>query len=401
MRNYFSFKRVISFSVIFAFSALFFPGAGASVCAPGTSEQRPDWITSFGSNEDLAKVYGYSQFGPELGQTREQFVQNLKNAAIGDLTLNIRTDVKSSVATSQKFSDGEEVSSADINYSAQSQLSLGLLSGTNIFIDEDKCLGFARVGMDRRDLPFVLAWSDIKSFEDQVRTQSLDLRNLQSLPELLRALEESSKNSDSTIGQYASRKPELERIIVSVKNEEIRIRLGDLQNLSGSLSYKRKQLNRLSTLLSEVSKARELSEFEEAKKLEISEQLAEIDSVFGGSAAALSWSTLSPALDTKLMAFVEANKAKYWSQGSGAGKESVVAVMKDYDLEAGLFLDLSLTRSRKFGIEEVVILIEIKRLGGDLQEKPNAKILTTKVIGRTINEEIIASKIFAIVSPEL
>jgi len=401
MRYYFSFTRVLSYSFVFVLFASLSARANETVCVTGASDPRPDWINSFGSNEETLKIYGYSQFGPKAGQTREQFVQNLKNAAIGDLTLNIRTDVKSSIETSQRFSDGEEVSSADINYSAESQLSLGLLSGTNIFIDENKCLGFARVGMDRQDLPFVLAWSDIKSFEDQVRTQSLDLRSLQSFSKLLQALEESSKNSNSTIGQYNSRQPELERIIVSVKNEEIRIRLGDLENLSGSLSYKRKQLNRLSELLNDVSKARDLSEIEETKKQEISEQLDEIGSVVGGSAAALGWSTLSPSLDRKLMGFVEANKAKYWSEGSGEDKDSVVSVMKDYDLDSGLFLDLSLTRSKKFGIEEVSISIEIKRLGEDLREKPGAKILKTKAVGRKVNEEIIASKIFAVVSPEL
>lgn len=401
MRYYFSFTRGLSYSFAFALFASLSAGASETVCIPGASDPRPDWILNFGSNEDTAKIYGYSQFGPKGGQTREQFVQNLKNAAIGDLTLNIRTNVKSSVETSQKFLDGEEVSSADINYSAESQLSIGLLSGTNIFIDEDKCLGFARVGMDRQDLPFVLAWSDIKSFEDQVSTQSLDLRSLQSFPKLMQALEESAKNSNSTMGQYNSRQPELDRIVVSVKNEEIRIRLSDLENLTGSLSYKRKQLNRLSELLLDVSKVRDLSEIEETKKQEISEQLAEIGSVVGGRAAALGWSTLSPSLDRKLMGFVEANKGKYWSEGSGEDKGSVVSVMKDYDLDSGLFLDLAMTRSKKFGIEEVSISIEIKQLGGDLKEEPRAKILKTKVVGREVNDELIASKIFAVVSPEL
>ena len=193
----------------------------------------------------------------------------------------------------------------------------------------------------------------------------------------------------------------MERIIVSVKNEEIRIRLGDLENLTGSLSYKRKQLNRLSELLLDVSKVRDLSEIEETKKQEISEQLTEIGSVVGGRAAALGWSRLSPSLDRKLMGFVEANKGKYWSEGSGEDKESVVSVMKDYDLDSGLFLDLAMTRSKKFGIEEVSISIEIKQLGGGLKEEPRAKILKTKVVGREVNDEIIASKIFAVVSPEL
>ena len=101
------------------------------------------------------------------------------------------------------------------------------------------------------------------------------------------------------------------------------------------------------------------------------------------------------------MGFVEANKGKYWSEGSGEDKESVVSVMKDYDLDSGLFLDLAMTRSKKFGIEEVSISIEIKQLGGDLEEEPRAKILKTKVVGREVNDELIASKIFAVVSPEL
>ena len=372
--------------------------AAAYTCAPENQMPKPSWVESFGKNADAADIFGYAQTRPQAGRALVDITQLLKSRALSDLALNIRSNISSKISSELSVTNNSEQDVTRIESAAESSLSLNAVSDTQIHIDEQACMIFARVSLKRADLPYILALSDFQQFAAQLNFDSASQDDLSRFSALLDGLIAAETAASAFArAQHISLKGDIERVSNLARDREIELMTEQLSSLAGAPGEKRQFVGRLLSLLQ--NKGADISPFQAQSKNQAEQLLAEIDSVMGSSLIAVGWQTDNAALDEALEAFFDARQEKFWHAAQGTNLDKLGDIMKAYDLETSLFIEAISKTTRKFGIDEVDINIELTYITGKaVRESTQTK---TKAIGRPINDRAIADKIISTLAQQL
>lgn len=372
--------------------------ASAYTCAPGNQKPQPGWVASFGKNADAGVIFGYAQTKPQAGRALVDISQLLKSRALSDLALNIRSNISSKISSELSITSDAEQDITMIESAAESNLSLNTVSDTQIYIDEQACMIFARVSLARADLPYILALSDFQQFTARLNFEMATANELTRFSALLEGLISAEIGATAIMrAQHAALKGDIERATKLARNREIVLMAQQLPTLTGSPKQKKKFAKRLLSLLQENGNA--LNPAQEQSKTRAEQLLTEIDALTGSAKMAVGWQTDNPVLNVALGAFFETRQGKFWRATQGTDIDKLGDIMRAYELKTSLFIEASSKTTRKFGIDEVDIIIELTYIAD--KAPLNKKQMTTKAIGRPINDKAIADKIISTLAQQL
>ena len=216
---------------------------------------------------------------PSKEQSLSDIDQALKTMALSDLSLNIRSDVSSSIVSEQAFANGETSEKMLIAGKTESSISIGMLSGSQLFIDEAKCIAYARVSITKSDLPYIIALSDFRDYQVKLADGQASLGDVLRLPDLLANLRKAGQTSD-TSGQLASMQSQIERTQKDSKKLEVILRLKEIRSADKTVAAIRKDAASIVTLADELSEFDASSPDIKAAGNEAREILAKIDKIY-------------------------------------------------------------------------------------------------------------------------
>ncbi|NBR51059.1 MAG: hypothetical protein EBT87_04785 [Alphaproteobacteria bacterium] len=349
-------------------------------------------MSSFGLNNDAGQLFGYAQTRPSKEQSLSDIDQALKTMALSDLSLNIRSDVSSSIISEQAFANGEASEKMLIAGKTESSISIGMLSGSQLFIDEAKCIAYARVSITKSDLPYIIALSDFRDYQVKLADGQASLSDVLRLPDLLANLRKTGQTSD-TSGQLASMQSQIERTQKDSKKLEVTLRLKEIRSADKTVAAIRKDAASIVTLADELSEFDASSPDIKAAGNEAREILAEIDKIYAKPIIAISWSSVAQETNATLLNLINGVNDKYWAPTHSDTQEKLVIKANDYKLQQALFVTITSDTSQKFGIDEAEIIINLNFIDTKNGSAVRTETLKTKAIGRPISNEIIADKI--------
>ena len=376
--------------------------AEAYLCAAANATPRPDWVAQFGNNGAQTHVFGYAQTRPRMAQSLDALHATLKSQALADLALNIKSNVTSEVSTTQLFLGDNAQSRTEIVGRASSILSLNLLDGTRTYIDETKCIAYARVQLSRDDLPFVLALSEVERFERQLNVRLAPLEDIARLPVLLANLQQAADiASVPTAKHYAALEPQLGQLRFKAREQEIGLRFEKFETPNTPARKKLAEAAAILALIAEQNRTNQkMSKQTAAIQHQLTKRTAEIESVLGSDKTIVGWTTLGPAADGILHETVAQTGKPYWHPALRTMSETA-KTGKNYELKRALWIAIKPTWARRFGIDEVTIAMTLTyfdpETGRVLEEKP----LKVKAVGRPIDDAKIADKIAETVKAHL
>lgn len=385
-------KRFISFAYALCLSWLSLTQAEAYRCSKSNAQTPPEWMSSFGLNNDAGQLFGYAQTRPSKEQSLSDMDQVLKTMALSDLSLNIRSDVSSSIVSEQAFANGETSEKMLIAGKTESSISIGMLSGSQLFIDEAKCIAYARVSITKSDLPYIIALSDFRDYQVKLADGQASLGDVLRLPDLLANLRKAGQTSD-TSGQLASMQSQIERTQKDSKKLEVILRLKEIRSADKTVAAIRKDAASIVTLADELSEFDASSTDIKAAGNEAREILAEIDKIYAKPIIAVSWSSVAQETNETLLDLINGVNDKYWAPTHSDTQEKLVIKANDYKLQQALFVTITSDTSQKFGIDEAEIIINLNFIDTKNGSAVRTETLKTKAIGRPISNEIIADKI--------
>jgi len=372
--------------------------AAAYTCALENQMPKPSWMASFGQNADAADIFGYAQTRPQAGRALVDITQLLKSRALSDLALNIRSNISSKISSELSVINNSEQDVTRIESAAETSLSLNAVSDTQIHIDEQACMIFARVSLRRADLPYILALSDFQQFAAQLNFHSASQDDLSRFSALLDGLTKAETAATAFArAQHASLQGDIERVSNLARDREIELMTEQLATLAGTPKEKRQFAGRLLSLLQD--KGDDISPSQAESKNQAEQVLAEINALMGSARIAVGWQTDNAALDEALVAFFDIRQESFWHTEQGSDINELSDIMRAYELETSLFIKPTTKTTRKFGIDEVDINIELTYIFD--KEPTNTKQMTTQAIGRPINDRAIADKIISTLAQQL
>jgi hypothetical protein len=385
-------KHFVRFAFLLSLSWLSVAQAEAYRCSESKAQPRPEWMRSFGLNTDASQLFGYAQTRPSKTQTLSEIDQVLKTMALSDLSLNIRSDVSSSVVSEQGFVDGETSEKMLIAGKTESTLSFGMLSGSQLFIDEAKCVAYARVSIVKSDLPYILALSDFRDYQLKLAAGNASLSDVSRLPDLLANLKKAGQ-TPGTRSQLTSMQSQIDRTQADSKLREVSLRLDDIRTADKAVAALRKDAVAIISLTDELSKRVPSPPDINAAGNEAQKILAEIDQIYAKPLIAVSWTSTDQETHGALLDLIDGTKDKYWAPAHSDTQDKLIAKANDYKLRQALFVSISSDTNRKFGIDEADIIINLHFINTENGSPIRTETLKTKAIGRPINNGIIADKI--------
>ncbi len=396
--------RASFMGAICLFSLALSPSAQAFDCDASEKISRPNWMSTFGQNTNAQMIYGFAQTKPQRRQSLSDITQLLKNNAMADLALNIQSNVSSNISTELSLDGDEKSERTTIQSAAQSSLSIGALSDTRNFVDTSRCMVFTRVSLQRTDVPYVLALSKLRQFEKALTSQTISLEELAQLPNLLQDLALASETAAPlTQQQFKAAQSDLRRLSDTVRDREIALRAAQLGTLMGTPRQKRDFLKNLLSLLD--AKGAPLSTADRATKQKAQGLLSSLENIVGSQLTAVSWTRLSPSLQTALGGFFAQRTQKYWMPEAPAevtpDPQSLAEAAQRYELKSALFIEVTTLQKRQFGIAEVDITLELNYFNPSDGVSVKQDKLTGRAIGRNLNDKIISDKIIAILDGKL
>jgi hypothetical protein len=346
-------------------------------------------------------VFGYSQVAPQRRQSLAEVRSELKSLALADLVLNIQADVTSSISSQQQFINNDETQQTEIMTAATTSLRVFDLS-IDTYIDQKTCTAFGRVSFARSDVPFVVAVAEIRRYSDSLDNPDIDLREIEKLEALVLNLERTARKASVTAqAQLASFKPELVQIRTRAIEKEAALQLATLSALD---AHPEKQLAFLARLLSnlETLEARApLSPYQLNGRQQAEARRAEINSILRSNRVSVFWDASNQALNAALVQFVDENKNDYWRPKGATDEKMFLDVSADFQITRSIIFKVETMTARKYGIDEVDIRLQIRRLGNDWGATPRAQTIDTKAVGRAISDAAIADKIRAAIEQAL
>jgi hypothetical protein len=376
--------------------------AAAYTCAPQNQKPQPIWVGSFGQNADAKVIFGYAQTRPQAGRALVDIAQLLKSRALSDLALNIRSNVSSKISselsiTSNAARDAER-NVTMIESAAESNLSLNAVSDSQIYIDEQACMIFARVSLQRADLPYIVALSDFQQFTARLDFATASMDSLSQFRAFLGDLNSAVAGATNLVrAQHSALKGDIDRTENLARNREIEVMTAQLPNLTGAPKERQKFARRLLSLVQ--ANGDEVSPAQAQSKKQAEQILSQIDALMGSAQIAVGWQTGNAALNEALEAFFATRQEKYWRAAQATDLEKLSDIKQAYDLKNSLFIEATSKTTRKFGIDEAEIIIELTYSAE--KTPPNTKQMKTKAIGRPINDKAIADKIITTLALEL
>jgi hypothetical protein len=98
-------------------------------------------------------------------------------------------------------------------------------------------------------------------------------------------------------------------------------------------------------------------------------------------------------LDSALKTFLKENRATFWRPQGVYDETKFISISSDYKISRNIIFEVNTQTSRKFGIDEVEIQLQMRYLGEGWGTPPRTNSINTKAIGRPIDNDTIANKI--------
>tara|TARA_B100000963_G_scaffold337352_1_gene333265 strand:- start:3458 stop:4669 length:1212 start_codon:yes stop_codon:yes gene_type:complete len=367
--------------------------ANAYKCEPSRQGLEPSWLPSFGQNSAPLNIYGYAQLVPNRRQSLAELRSELKSLALADLALNIQADVTSSITSQQQFINNSEEQRTEILSAAKTSLTVFDLS-LDTFINERTCTAFGRVSFVRRDVPFVISVAEIRRYAKNLNDLELNLREIGKIEELISNLEKAAMSgSTSAKSQLSAFKPELVEIRMRAIEAEADLQLANLPKLNSHPDEQLEFINRFLLNLEMLEAAAPLSKSQLDGRQAAEERKLEINSVIGSEIISVYWDNKNEPLDSALKTFLKENRDSYWRPQGVYDETKFISISSDFKLNRSIIFEANTQTSRKFGIDEVDIQLQMRYLGEGWGTPPRTNSINTKAIGRPIDNDTIADKI--------
>lgn len=397
----FTTRPVFGLALLMLVCALAPRPAFAIKCEPSRQELEPAWIKSFGSNSEAVNIYGYSQVVPKRRQSLAELRAELKSLALADLALNVQADVTSSITSQQQFINNDEQQQTDIITAAKTSIRVFDLS-VDTFIDQKTCTAFGRVSFAKKDVPYAVAVAEIRRYGQSLDTQNLNLREIEKIEELVLNLEKAAATgSASAQSQLSAFKAELVQIRMRAIEKEADLRLANLSALNAHPDEQLNFIEKLLLNLETLEASGPLSPYQLDGRQTAEERKAEIKAILGSNIVSVYWDEKNTSLNSALGLFVAENKERFWRPKSVYDEEKFLSLSSDFKIERSIVFEAATKATRKFGIDEVDIQLQIRRLGNGWENSAKTQTIKTKAIGRPISNDAIANKIKEVIEEAL
>ena len=378
---------------------LFVSDAIAYQCDEASAKKVPVWVNQYGLNTNPDFMFGYSQLIPAKKQSLQSINEKLKANALADLATNVNSEVSRTIVSTRDDLGNDQ---AVIESSAESNISTGQLSSVDSFIDQKACIAYARVAIEKANIPFISAMSFLRLMKQKTVFNTIKLSEIDAANSLLETLPSiASRAGQSATAQLASLTPELNSIETEINSRKIDILASSLSIFSGS---KRKELELAEEILGLIviveqagqSSARHANQ--QKKASQIREAIAQI---LATNKIAVGWMKSNNAVDEAIRKVIENSPDKYWAVPYRLDAEGLKKAASEYELKQALYLELATNKARKFGIDEVDITLNLTYMPVEGSSPPKTQTVTGKAIGRPISGEIIAEKVSALLRDAL
>lgn len=377
----------------------FSTSAFAFECDNEIDKAAPSWVNKYGLNTDPKFMFGYAQIIPQKNQSLQEINEQLKANALADLSTSINSEVSRTIVSRRDNLGNDQ---AVIQSSAESNISTGQLSSSDSFIDQKECIAYARVAIEKANIPFISAVSFLRLLKQKTIFNTVKLSEIDAANGLLETLPDiAAQAGPSATAQLASLTPELKSIETEVNSRKIDILASSLATFSGS---KRKELELAEEILALIEKIGQTgqSSTRHANQQKIATQTRDaISQILATNKIAVGWIRTNEAVDEAIRGVIENSPEKYWAAPTRSDAEGLKKMASGYELKRILYLELSTTKSRKFGIDEVDITLQLINLPIDKNISPKTQTVKGKAIGRPISDEIIAEKVSGLLKSAL
>jgi hypothetical protein len=373
--------------------------AYAFKCDKDNAKRPPIWVSQYGLNTNPDFMYGYAQLIPKKKQSLQRINEQLKANALGDLSTSINSEVSRTVI-SQRDNLGND--QAFIQSSAESNISTGQLSSIDSFIDQKECIAYARVAIEKANIPFISAVSYLRLMRQKTVFNTIKLSEIEAANSLLAGLPDMAAQSGQTATtQLASLSPELTSIETEINSRKIDILALSLSIFSGS---KRKELELAAEILDLIKKV-EQSGQSPARHASVQKNASQkhqaILQVLASDKIAIGWIKTKTAIDGAILKAIDKNPDKYWAAPTSTDAEELKKTAAEFELKQTLYLELTTQKARKFGIDEVDITLSLSYAPVQSSIAPTTLNLAGRAIGRPISDDIIAEKVSSLLAKAL
>lgn len=378
---------------------LFVNDAVAYQCDEASAKKVPVWVNQYGLNTNPDFLFGYSQLIPAKKQSLQSINEKLKANALADLATNVNSEVSRTIVSTRDDLGNDQ---AVIESSAESNISTGQLSSIDSFIDQKECIAFARVAIEKANIPFISAVSYLRLMKQKTVFNTIKLSEIDAANSLLETLPSiASQAGQSAIAQLASLTPELNAIETEINSRKIDILTSSLSIFSGS---KRKELElaeEILDLIEKVERSGQSSARHAGQQKKASQKREAIEKILATNKIAVGWMKTNSAVDEAIRKVIDNSPDKYWAVPNRSDAEGLEKTASEYELKQTLYLELATNKARKFGIDEVDITLNLAYLPVAGGVSPKTQTLKGKAIGRPISDEIIAQKVSALLRDAL
>lgn len=365
--------------------------ANAYRCSTSSQLERPDWMQTYGLNNNDEQIYGFSETRPKWRQSLEEINQLLQAQALSNLAINIRANVKSSIVSEQTYINDKSEERTVIKGSTASQLSLGFLSGTQYFIDQNNCVAYARVGIPKSQLPFVFAYSDFKMHQQKLEDGNVSMADISDF-KLIEAVLNETINSGSAEFLVESVKLELKRAKADTDIAEVELRTRQSTREDGPAREQLKKVNRILSAI-ETLNANGLESDRLNKSREKLEQVKDtISAILGKNLTAIFW-TADDIANEAVEGVLQRNRERFYYTKSIGSLEGLIKQAKNYELKDVIHIVIQKKNGRRLSFDEVDISIELHYIDTLTAQRTKSETTQFKAIGRPITDEAIKSKI--------
>jgi hypothetical protein len=392
-QSFYAWQPLLGFALLAFFCSLAPSPANAYKCEPSRQGVEPSWVQTFGKNSEPLSIYGYAQLVPNRRQSLAELRSELKSLALADLALNIQADVTSSITSQQQFTNNSEQQRTEILSAAKTSLRVFDLS-LDTFINERTCSAFGRVSFSRGDVPFAISVAEIRRFASRLEGSELSLREIRKIEELILNLEKTAiSGSASAKSQLNAFKPELVQIRMRAIEVETGLQLANLAQLNSHPDEQLEFIDRLLLNLEMLEASAPLTKNQLDGRQAAEERKLEINSVLGSNIISVYWDKKNEPLDSALKTFLKENRATFWRPQGVYDETKFISISSDYKISRNIIFEVNTQTSRKFGIDEVEIQLQMRYLGEGWGTPPRTNSINTKAIGRPIDNDTIANKI--------
>lgn len=368
-------------------------------CNEAAVKDTPAWVSQYGLNTNPEFMYGYAQLIPKEKQSLQSVNEQLKANALADLSTSINSEVSRTILSLRDNLGNDQ---AFIQSSAESNISTGQLSSVDSFIDQKECVAYARVAIEKANIPFISAISYLRLMKQKTVFNTIKLSEIDAANNLLEGLPNiASQAGQSATAQLASLTPELNSIEAEINSRKIDILASSLSIFSGS---KRKELelaDEILGLIKKVEQAGQSSARHASQQKNASQTRQAILQVLASNKIAVGWMQTNNAVNEAILETIEGGPDKYWVASGISDPEGLRKAASGYELTQTLYLELTTNKVRKFGIDEVDITLNLTYTADKSSVSPRTQTVKGKAIGRPISDDIIAKKVASLLSNAL